>query len=159
MEATENYLQVLSDSLDRKIVILEEIQRLTDSQRNIASGESFDDKAFENTIEKKSVLIEQITKLDSGFQLLYDNIKEQLENSRSLYKNEIAKLQQKIKIILDKNAALQTAEQSNRNLITKRFGELKKEIYRIKKSRDTAANYYKTMNNITSEPFFLDQKK
>lgn len=159
MEATENYLQVLSDSLDKKIIILEQLGKLTESQKLIANADSFDDNAFEDTIEKKSALIEQLNKLDSGFQLLYDNIKSQLESSKDLYKNEIANLQDKIKVILDKNAELQVAEQENKKLISKRFGELKKEIHQIKKTRDTAANYYKVMNNITTEPYFMDQKK
>lgn len=159
MEATENYLQVLSDSLDKKVTILEQLRKLTESQKLIAKADSFDDKAFEDTIEKKSALIEQLNKLDSGFQLLYDNIKSQIESNKDLYKNEIAHLQDKIKVILDKNAELQVAEQENKNLISKRFGELKKEIHQIKKTRDTAANYYKVMNNITTEPYFMDQKK
>jgi hypothetical protein len=44
-------------------------------------------------------------------------------------------------------------------MVTKRFATLKKEARQVKKNRNLAANYYKSMNNISSEPYFLDKKK
>ena len=159
MGITENYLQVLSNSLDKKIVILDQLAKLTESQKLIAQADDFDDEAFQKTLDEKSELIENLEKLDSGFQTLYDKIKAQIEVDKDRYKKEIAELQTKIKEILDRSASLQVAEQKNRNIICKRFSELKKEVHQVKKARDTAANYYKTMNNITTEPYFMDQKK
>ena len=150
MEDMANYLQALSDSLDKKIGILDRLAILTDEQRNIATAQTFDDEEFQKTLDEKEELIDQLTRLDTGFQILYDNIKAGLDKNREMYKN---------KNILDKNAALQVAENNKRNLISKRFTELKREVHQGRKSRDTAANYYKTMNNITAEPYFMDQKK
>lgn len=159
MEDMANYLQALTDSLDKKIEILDGLASLTDKQRNIATAQTFDDEEFQKTLDAKEGLIEQLTKLDTGFQILYDNIKAGLDANKDKYKTEIQAIQSRIRMILDKNAALQVAENNNRNLISKRFTELKREVHQIKKSRDTAANYYKTMNNITAEPYFMDQKK
>ena len=50
-------------------------------------------------------------------------------------------------------------ESKNKELIKSRFSSLKKEARQMKKSRELAASYYKTMNNISSEPYFLDRKK
>ena len=150
MEDMANYLQALSDSLDKKIGILDRLAILTDEQRNIATAQTFDDEEFQKTLDEKEELIGELTRLDTGFQILYDNIKAGLDKNREMYKNEIQAVQ---------NAALQVAENNNRNLISKRFTELKREVHQVRKSRDTAANYYKTMNNITAEPYFMDQKK
>ena len=159
MEDMANYLQALSDSLDKKIGILDRLAILTDEQRNIATAQTFDDEEFQKTLDEKEELIGELTRLDTGFQILYDNIKAGLDKNREMYKNEIQAVQSRIKKILDKNTALQVAENNNRNLISKRFTELKREVHQVRKSRDTAANYYKTMNNITAEPYFMDQKK
>ena len=159
MEMTENYLQILSESLDKKIVILEELNRLTEVQKSIVSSEEFDDSAFEDNINKKSGLINEVQNLDKGFEMLYNNIKQQIEGNKEQYRSQIAELQTKIKKVLDDSTSLQVAEASNKRLIESRCGSMKKEVYQVKKSRDMAASYYRTMNNITTEPYFMDKKQ
>lgn len=159
MENANNYLQVLSESLDKKITVLDKLEALTVHQKELAEAEEFDDEAFEASTDCKAQLIEELEKLDNGFQILYDNIKAQITGNKERYKQEIQMLQGKISSILDKNAALLVAEENNRKLIAARFTSLKKEVYQIKKSRDTAASYYKNMNNISSESYFYDNKK
>lgn len=159
MENTKNYLQVLSESLDKKIAILDKLEALTAQQKSIAQAEEFDDDAFDANTDGKAKLIAELEKLDNGFQILYDNIKAQITGNKELYRQEIQQLQAKISMILDKNAALLVEEENNRKLIASRFTSLKKEVYQIKKSRDMAASYYKNMNNISSEAYFYDNKK
>lgn len=159
MENTKNYLQVLSESLDKKIAILDKLEAVTVQQRSIAEAEEFDDDAFDVSTDRKAKLIAELEKLDNGFQILYDNIKAQISGRKETYREEIERLQAKISVILDKNAALIVEEENNRKLITSRFASLKKEVYQIKKSRDMAASYYKNMNNISSESYFYDNKK
>ena len=159
MDKTENYLQVLADSLDKKTIIMEELLKITLAQKEIANAEAFDDEAFEKSIEKKAELVEKLTMLDNGFQTLYNNIKNQIENHKEQYREEIKSLQSKLKVIMDYNMRLQVEEESNRKLIASRFATLKKEAVQIKKNQAVAANYYKTMNNISTEPYFMDHKK
>lgn len=159
MENTQNYLLILEDSLNKKIIILDELGSLTMSQREIVQAEEFADDDFNNNVEQKAALIRELEKLDRGFQILYDNVKQQLEGNRELYSEEIKRMQSLIKAIMDKSTELQVNEIRNRDLIKSRFAALKKEARTIKKSRELAANYYKTMNNISSEPYFLDKKK
>ena len=159
MENTSNYLLILEESLGKKIVILDELTRLTSEQKEIVNAETFDDDAFDNNIEKKAALVNELGKLDNGFELLYKDVKGQLETERDRYADEIKRLQTRIKEIMDKSASLQVMEQRNNELIKNKFNSLKKEARQIKKSREMAANYYKTMNNISSEPYFLDKKK
>lgn len=159
MDNTKNYLQMLSESLDKKIIILNELQKLTDRQRQLAMESEFDMEAYEAAVDGKDTLIEELNKLDGGFQILYDNISVQLKDNRQLYAEQIRVLQAKIKLILDKSTSLQVAEKHNKEMITSKFATMRQEIRQVKKSRATAANYYKTMNSITSEAYFLDQKK
>ena len=103
MEDMANYLQALSDSLDKKIGILDRLAILTDEQRNIATAQTFDDEEFQKTLDEKEELIGKLTRLDTGFQILYDNIKAGLDKNREMYKNDIHAVQSRIKKILDKN--------------------------------------------------------
>ena len=57
MEDMANYLQALSDSLDKKIGILDRLAILTDKQRNIATAQTFDDEEFQKTLDEKEELI------------------------------------------------------------------------------------------------------
>ena len=159
MENTQNYLLILEESLNKKIIFLNELSKLTNLQKDIVSAEEFDEDAFSQNLEQKDAIIRELEKLDRGFQLLYDNIKAQIENNREMYASEIKRLQELIKEVLDKSTSLQVMESRNKDLVKSRFASLKKEVRQLKKSRELAANYYKTMNNISSEPYFLDKKK
>lgn len=160
MGTTENYLLVLSESLDKKIVILKELDRLTAEQKEIVDAPDFDEEAFNTNVQKKGALIEELEKLDNGFQILYNNVKAQIEGDKDKYKPQIADLQTKIKTIVDYTSSLQVAEKRNSTLIRNRFNELRKEVHQVRKSRDAATNYYRNMNNIDSATsVFMDQKK
>ena len=50
-------------------------------------------------------------------------------------------------------------EKSNKDRITAKFAQRRREIGSVKKNQQYAANYYKTMNKVTSEPVFMDKKK
>ena len=96
MENTQNYLLILEESLNKKIVFLDELSNLTNLQKDIVLAEDFDDEAFNKNIEQKDALIKELEKLDRGFQILYDNIKAQIENNpniRILQKCKNAKMQ------------------------------------------------------------------
>ena len=159
MENTQNYLLILEESLNKKIIFLDELSKLTNLQKDIVSAEEFDEEAFGQNLEQKDAIIRELEKLDRGFQILYDNIKAQIENNRELYATEIKRLQGLIKEVLDKSTSLQVMESRNKDLVKSRFASLKKEVRQLKKSRELATSYYKTMNNISSEPYFLDKKK
>lgn len=158
MENTQNYLQVLSESLDKKLVILADLEQLTDEQLKIVGRSEFEEDDFSLNLEKKAGLIAEIERLDRGFQLLYGNIRRQLDEGKEQYRPQIAELQQKIRMVMDRTVSIQVKEKHNKEEIEARFARMKKEIRAFKKGRQTAANYYKSMNSITTEPYFLDKK-
>lgn len=160
MSTANNYLLVLSESLDKKIIILKELEVLTAEQKSIMDSEELDEEAFNDNVNKKATLIEELEKLDNGFQILYDNIKQQLEGNREQYAEQIRELQGKIKLIMDHSSSLQAAEQRNNTLIRNRFNSIRKEVYQVRKNREAASNYYKNMNKVNdSSSYFMDKKK
>ncbi len=159
MDTEKNYLQVMQDSLDKKLEIMKQLDELTDRQKEIAEADEFDDVAFESNVEAKGALVDKLVSLDKGFQITYDNIKVQLDQGREKYKDQINELKKRIQVVTDYSVTLQAKEARNKKLIEERFAVLKKEVRTAKRNRQVAANYYKTMNNISAEPYFLDKKK
>ena len=60
---------------------------------------------------------------------------------------------------MEKSSHLMAEEQRNKDRIKNGFASRRREVSSIKKNQQYAANYYKTMNKVTSEPVFMDKKK
>ena len=90
---------------------------------------------------------------------MYNNVKAELDGNREIYAAEIKRLQGKITQVMEKSSHLMAEEQRNKDRVTAKFASRRKEISSVKKNQQYAANYYKTMNKVTSEPVFMDKKK
>lgn len=159
MSMTESYLTILESSLDKKIEILDSIEMLNTEQEKILNAASFDEEAFNRIVEQKAELVEKLNAMDEGFQLVYNNVKAELDGNKDRYAAEIKRLQGKITQVMEKSSHLMAEEQRNKDRVTAKFASRRKEIGSVKKNQQYAANYYKTMNKVTSEPVFMDKKK
>ena len=112
-----------------------------------------------NIVGQKAELVDQLNAMDEGFQLVYDNVKAELDKNHEGYSAEIKSLQGRITQIMEKSSHLMTEEKRNKDRITAKFAQRRREIGSVKKNQQYAANYYKTMNKVTSEPVFMDKKK
>ena len=159
MSMTESYLTILESSLDKKIELLDSIEMLNTEQEKILSAAAFDEEAFNHIVEQKAELVERLNAMDEGFQLVYNNVKAELDGNREIYAAEIKRLKGKITQVMEKSSHLMAEEQRNKDRVTARFASRRKEISSVKKNRQYAVNYYNTMNKVTSEPVFMDKKK
>ena len=112
-----------------------------------------------NIVGQKAELVDQLNAMDEGFQLVYDNVKAELDKNHEGYSAEIKSLQGRITQIMEKSSHLMAEEKRNKDRITAKFAQRRREIGSVKKNQQYAANYYKTMNKVTSEPVFVDKKK
>lgn len=155
-----SYIEILKDSLVKKINILERISEQNKVQAELARAETFDYDIFEKTLEEKDALINEINKLDSGFQSVYDRIKEALESDKQVYADEIKEMQRLVSVITDKSMDIMAEERRNRDAIMSRKDSLKKEIGMARTTNKVAANYYKTMSKLNVlDSQFIDAKK
>ena len=159
MSMTESYITILEDSLNKKLEILDAVEALNVQQGAIVDAAAFDEEAFGKLVEQKAALIDKLNAMDQGFQLVYNNVKAELDGNRDRYAQEIMRIQGKITLVMEKSGHLMADEQRNKEKIKKRFSERRREISSVKKNQLYAANYYKTMNKVTSEPVFVDKKK
>lgn len=75
---TENYVQMMTDSLIMKKDILEKVIVLSEAQNGILAAAEFDEKAFRENIDEKAELIDKIERLDDGFNSLLQELRKLL---------------------------------------------------------------------------------
>lgn len=155
----DNYLQILMDSLIKKRDILGKLILLSEEQKVIVGEVEFDDKAFQKNVDAKDELIQQMLKMDEGFDLVFGRVKEQLSDKKEQYAEEIKVMQGLIREVTELAARVETQENRNKDLITAKFSQMRKEVQNAKRSTQMANKYYKSMNKIDFEPQFMDQKK
>ncbi len=156
----ENYLQVLEESLHKKMGVLEKIEEANQRQEEILKQEPVSEEAFDETIEEKGAFIDELNKLDEGFENLYENIREQLTSGREKYKVQIASIQKLITRVTEKSVSIQTQEARNKALAEAYFANRKQELQKGRRSSKAAMDYYRNMSQSQiNMPQFMDRKK
>lgn len=156
----ENYLNILEESLRKKLEVLERIQKLNEVQTGILKQETVDLEAFDQTVDEKGLCIDELTGLDEGFESLYDNIKQELAGNRQKYAVQIKKLQELISLVTDKSVVIQAQETRNKALVENYFKRERRDLGATRKNSKAVYGYYQNMNqNKVSQSYFMDQKK
>lgn len=154
----DNYLNVLKDSLIKKESILTTLIDKSEKQADIVKADQVNWDEFTKIVDEKGELIDEIMKLDDGFENLYARIKEGLEENKELYKDIISEIKTLIKSVTEKSANLQAIEYRNKSIIESAFANTRKEIKQSKLGQKAAADYYNKMNKInTIDPQMLDK--
>lgn len=154
------YISILMQSLKRKQKILGEIIAINEEQKVGLLDPNLDPDDFDKTFQKKAELIECLEQLDSGFEEVFLRVKEELNENRQLYKDEILSMQESIRKITDKRMQIQSQEQQNKELMEQKFAAIKTQVREIRQSYKVVNQYYKNMMKRNYvEPQFLDNKK
>ena len=158
--AKETYIQLLIDSLGKKQEILDELMQITSRQQTIIDSEGFEEDEFLQTITLKEELIKSLDELDRGFEMVYDRIREELNDNRKEYISQITSLKELVTSVTDLSVKLQALEKRNRSKLEALLVNKRKNIRNSRLSNETVTNYYK---NMTSKPesqsYFYDKKK
>jgi flagellar biosynthesis/type III secretory pathway chaperone len=155
-----NYIAILKSSLDKKINILEQISVKNEEQRKLAMAEKFDLDRFEVIYEEKGKLIAELNLLDSGFQSVFDRVKDTLEKDKETYKEDIIILKNLVKRITELSMEIQASEARNKELMEKSTYNLKQDVKTARATNRAAIDYYHNMARLNVvDPQFLDKKK
>ena len=156
----ENYLQILEESLHKKMDVLDRIEEVNKCQEQMLKAELVLDDDFDQCITDKGVLIDELKKLDEGFESLYEHIKVQLSTGKEQYKVQIATLQKLITEVTEKGVSIQAQEARNKILVEQFFTKRKQELQKGRRSSKVALDYYRNMNQSqVVMPQFMDKKK
>ena len=145
----DDYIQIMIDSLKRKSEILDELIVKNEEMHDCVADKGYEDvnwDSFNLIVAQKQMYIDRIVKMDEGFQSLYDRVKEQLNEDRSKFADEIKEIQKLIEKVTGQGIKISTGEERNRKIIEKLFGNRKNEIKRTRNSLRVANSYAQTMS-------------
>lgn len=156
----QNYVDIMIQSLRKKIKVLEEIRNVNVTQQELLEDDKAHVEDFDKTVEDKSVLLEQLQQLDSGFDKLFERVRDELNNNREVYRDKIKIMQKLIRKITDLSMELQTQEARNKDLMTQKFVSVRQKAKVVRTNSKAASQYYKNMMQLNVvDPQFMDQQK
>lgn len=154
------YIPIMIQSLKKKNQILDVIISLNQQQRYELEDPGLDPDDFDLTVEKKAEQIKELESLDVGFQELFERIREELTGNREAYREEITQMQELIRSLVEKSVDIQTQEQRNKDLMTRKFAAVRKQVKEVRQSQKIVNQYYKNMMKTAYiESQFTDNKK
>lgn len=155
-----NYLTVLQESLEKKNAILDEIQAVNRAQNELFQAEKLDLQKFDSYVEQKDTYIKELEALDEGFETLYNNVKQQLQQNKSQYAEQIKRMQQLIGEITEKSVSIQAQESRTRDMITAYFKNERQALGQGRRSSKVAMGYYQNLSKASQEVnSIMDLKK
>lgn len=158
-ESRQAYILLLVDTLKRKSEVLNNLIKITEQQESILALEQFDEDDFLQSIDVKEKQIQLLTKLDDGFEQIYQRVNEELSDNKWNYTSEIAVMQGLITSITDAGVKLQAMEMRNKYKLEAQLAAKRKDIKKSKLSSQTVTNYYKTMaKQHETQSAFYDKK-
>lgn len=156
----QTYVDIMIQSLRRKIKVLEEIRKVNLHQQELLEDDNAAVEDFDKTVEDKSKLLEQMEQLDSGFDKLFERVREELHKNKEAYKDKIKTMQNAIRKITDLSMELQAQEARNRDLMTQKFVSVRQKAKVVRTNSKVASQYYKNMMQLNVvDPQFMDNKK
>ncbi len=152
--------QILLQSLEKKTQLLDKIIQQNSVQEDILKQDDLDMDAFDEAINKQGEYIEELDRLDQGFEAVYDRVRAELLQDKSRYRAEIARMQELIQKITDKIVTVNAGNMRNKTLAENQFQKKRTTIGTGASKNKAARNYYNSMNNLNYvSPQFYDSKK
>ena len=156
----QTYIDIMIQSLERKIQVLNQIIEVNLRQESILEDKKADVEEFDKSVEEKASLIEQMQQLDSGFEKLYARVEEELKGNKEGYAESIKKMQSLIRKITDKSMEIQAQEARNKDLLVRKITYVKDTAKNLRTNSKVVSQYYQNMMKLNYvDPQFMDNKK
>jgi predicted nuclease with TOPRIM domain len=156
----EAYIDIMLQSLKKKLQVLDAIRKQNERQKAILEAPDGDVDDFDETVEAKAALIEQLEQLDSGFDKLYARVQEELSKERAAYADQIRQMQRDIRLITDRSVEVQAQEARNKELMTQKFARVKRQARQVRTNYRATSSYHQSMSGTAFVgPQFMDNKK
>ena len=154
-------LQLLIDALKKKEKNLSELLELTKEQEKLLKEEEFNFQGFENIMRNKQIRIDEVVRMDEGFQPTYERVRSRLQQHSELYKDQIRELQEGIRKVGELGIQVQTLEAKNQAVFMNLSNRLKQDVKGFRTSKKAVTNYYSTYNKQqeAGRDQFFDSKK
>ena len=160
MAMNQSGAQILLQSLEKKALLLDRMIEQNGVQEGILKQEELDMDVFDEAVNQQGVYLEELDRLDRGFEAVYDRVREELLEDKERYRTEIARMKELIQQITDKIVTINAGNMRNKVLAENQFKKKRVSIGTGASKNKAARNYYNSMNNLNYvSPQFYDSKK
>ena len=157
---TENYLQIMAESLEKKLEVLDHIYEVNRRQFEISSVKPFDVEAYDVVVDEKSTLIDELNRLDDGFTSTYELVRSEVQKEPEKYRQQVMKMQELVRAAVDKSVSIEAQEKRNKASMEVALSSKRKEIKERRISASAATKYYSAVSKINNvDPQLMDRKK
>ena len=157
---TQDYLQVMIESIEKKLEVLDRIGEINKRQYEASASNPFDVEEYDRIMETKSSLIDELERLDEGFTSTYDLVKDDVKADPARYRDKVLKLQELVRKAIDKGVEVDVQEKRNKTSLDAAMSMQRKELKQKRVSQSAALRYYKAASKINSvDPQLMDRKK
>lgn len=155
------YVNMLVDSLSRKKRILEYILVKTRDQEILLKDEEMDPDAFQAIIDEKGEQIDELNKIDEGFDTLFSYVEKEIKENRMAYREQIEQMQQLIGEVSELGIQIQALEHQNSGHFKIYLANQRKSIREFHVNNRTTSSYYQNMANAPKpeQSYFFNKTK
>lgn len=155
------YVNMLADVLRRKERILAVLLDLTKQQEVLLKEDELDQDRFQETLEQKGALIDELNEIDEGFDSLFKKVEQEILLYREEYHDKIKFMQDQITKVSELGIQIQALESQNSEWLKAYFATQKKRIREFHINNKTASNYYQNMANThkIEQTYYIDETK
>lgn len=157
--AMDTIVQILLESLVKKEELLNEVLGKTKEQEELLKIKDMKLSEWDTCVEQKSTLIEEIVRLDHGFESLYEKIRGDLMNEKDKYAKSLQNMQSLIQKIMEKSSSIQVLEERNKISMEQFFQGEKKQTMVNKTAAYVAGSYSNSRKNTGVVSTAIDYKK
>ena len=158
-----SYVNLLVESLEDKIKVLDEIIKTDAEQADILKEPEIDLDELRENQEKIGELAGKLDKLNDGFESVYSKVRNELQDNMDLYRDEIKKMQELITVITDKSVKIEAEQSRNKSSAGRFFKDKRKELSdrrnAVQKINLYANQMHSVIPNGQADAAFLDKKK
>lgn len=158
-----SYVNLLIESLEDKIKVLDEIIKTDAEQADILKEHEIDLDELRENQEKIGELAGKLDKLNDGFESVYSKVRNELQDNMDLYRDEIKKMQELITVITDKSVKIEAEQSRNKSSAGRFFKDKRKELSDRRNAVQKINLYANQMHSVIpkgqADAAFLDKKK
>lgn len=157
---TENYLQIMIESLEKKLEVLDRIHEINKRQFEASARRPFDAEAYDAVMDEKGVLIDEINRLDDGFTSTYELVRDDVQKSPDIYREKVLYMQELVRDAVDRGVSIEAQEKRNKASMEAALGAARNDIKERRVSASAATKYYSAVSRMnTVDPQLMDSKK
>lgn len=159
-DMTENYLQIMIESLEKKLEVLDKIHEVNKRQFEVSTKRPFDVEAYDAVMDEKGELIDEINRLDDGFTSTYELVRDEVQSNPEKYKSKVLQMQELVREAVDKGVSIEAQEKRNKASMETALSTKRREIRERKVSANAATKYYSAVSRLNNvDPQLMDSKK